>query len=149
MVMIFHQKCLDYFIENTASLQSQALERVFLTNSSVMDVRIRQFCMLWGIHLVDKEWPPLSQCKLWLDAIETSFQKTGGTHPDLRSIGDDIAVIEDNCHTDLNQILKRKDEITFEISPNVDVRVEDLVERERQLIDKTKKLMRSSRGHNG
>lgn len=80
MVMVFHQKVLDFYLENYAVLEQFTLHRLFVTRSAQIDVGIRQFCAAWGILLVDPHLLSLPICEIIVDAIHSETMQ--GVPPD-------------------------------------------------------------------
>ena len=142
MVLNFQQKCLDYFLENVHVLKETCLERVFLTNSTITDIRIRSFCLIWGIRLVDFSQVPLGQCKLWLENLSSNPDISDRYKDQIEHLSSEIQYLEDNVHTDMNHIFRRNDELTFEMSPNISAPVNDLVTKQSEISTILKSLMK-------
>jgi hypothetical protein len=144
MVLNFQQKCLDYFLQNEHMLKENCLEKVFLTSSTVTDMRIRNFCIIWGIRLIDFSQTPLGQCKLWLEML-SSHPNVSEKHKDLfEYLVGEIQYLEDNMHTDMNHIFRRKDELTFEMSPNISAPGNDLITKQSEISTILKSLMKGT-----
>lgn len=141
MVLNFQQKCLDYFLENVHVLKETCLEKVFLTNSTITDIRIRSFCLIWGIRLVDFSQVPLGQCKLWLEVLSSNPDISDKYKDQIEYLSEQIQYLEDNIHTDMNHIFRKKDELTFEMSPNISTPVNDLITQQSEISSIIKSLM--------
>ncbi len=146
MVINFQQKCLDYFLENEKLLASNCLERIFLTTSTVNDNRIRNFCAIWGIRLIDASQVPIGQCKLWLESINPAMLHSHDQeeYDYILSLMHDI---EDSVHTDMNHIFRRVSEFVFEMSPSISYSIEELVHKQAEVIEKTRNLKIKMKNH--
>lgn len=74
MVLVFNQKVIDYYLENYKVLSSLKIYRIFVTRASFVNETIRQFCALWGILMVDREFysPPI--CEIILKGIRDEVE---------------------------------------------------------------------------
>jgi len=145
MILNFQQKCLDYFLQNEGILRENCLEKVFLTSSTINDIRIRNFCIIWGIRLVDFSQTPIGQCKLWLEKLASDADISKFCNEQIEYVAGEIQYLEDNIHTDMNHIFRRKDEMTFEMSPNISAPINDLISKQSELISTLKSLMKGTK----
>lgn len=145
MILTFQQKCLDYFLQNENILKANSLEKVFLTSSTINDIGVRQFCLIWGIRLVDFSQVPIGQCKLWLEELGSVPDISKTLDDQFKHVAAEIQYIEDNLHTDMNHIFRRKDDLTFELTPNISNSINDLTARQSKVISILKSLKKGIR----
>ncbi len=59
MLMVFNEKVLDFYMRNYGFLSSLRIMRCFLTAAPRIEDRLRAYCAIWGIVLIDNELLPI------------------------------------------------------------------------------------------
>lgn len=77
MLMVFHEKILDFYLANYGFLSDLRIMRGFLTGAAYINDNLRAYCAAWGIVLIDNELLPipalptlLAEKKKWAAAGE-------------------------------------------------------------------------------
>jgi len=95
MVMVFHQKVMDFYLENRQYLGPFRIHRLFVTNNAYVGVDVRQFCAGWGILLLDHHWYPPPICEIIVQAVREEilcYPQSRWTGPDgLSALGEQAA----------------------------------------------------------
>lgn len=146
MLMVFHEKILDFYLANYGFLFGFRIMRGFLTGAGYIDNNLRAYCATWGIVLIDNELLPipalpalLKEKKKWAG----SGQLPGVEEDEVQEAEEEAQELVEHACRPLGEIIALsdlRDQLTIHLDrmPG-DIRAAELVERHRALCEQMKK----------